>query len=669
MKGDWRMNKKLEVIQEECSDCGICCLASIIKYYGGNVSLENLRYFTETNNYGTNAYELIICAKRFGLDGYGEKVKKIDDINFPAIAHLKLENDFYHFIVIYKIKNDFVYVMDPSYGNKKMKLEEFYNIFTGNILKFNQVQEIPKYNKSNFIKKSLIEEIKTNQNIFSLLFLISLMILFFTMINNLEIQILSKNNKYIFLLLSFVIVNNFLIYFKSILISNLVIKFNNNLLNKFVIHIFKLPLNYLKLKQKGEISTRFNELNDISSNFINLLFDINFNIILIIFTIILFIIISFNLLYFIIIFTTIYLVFNIKVYKKIVNEVRYSINLEENYNSKIIDYISNFVTIKHLGIYNYFTSNINSNLEIKNKVSFILNKKIYLFNMINNILVSFLLLFIFLYLLNNNYELSKSLVIFTLINFYINSIKTIIDYYPMIIIFKAYINKNNEFLSLKIDNKLSHISTFKKIIIKNLSYKINNQNIINNIDYEIFDKDRIFVSGPSGVGKSTLMKILNNEIQKYEGNVLLDNEDTRNFDLTNLITYVSQDETLFDDTLYNNLCLGIDIDSETLDRVIKVCRLDKLKIDMNSNIVNNSMLSGGERNRIILARSLLHSKNIIILDEVLKEVDYKLEIEIVRDILSFYSDKTIIYISHKNVGYLFDKVLTFRKEKDYGVRK
>ena len=239
----------------------------------------------------------------------------------------------------------------------------------------------------------------------------------------------------------------------------------------------------------------------------------------------------------------------------------------------------------------------------------------------------------------------------------------------MIIIFKVYFNKNNEFLSLKIDNKLKHISTFTKVIIKKLSYKINNQNIINNIDYEIFDRDKIFVSGPSGVGKSTLMKILNNEIQKYEGNVLLDNEDIKNFDLTNLITYVSQDEALFDDTLYNNLCLGIDIDSETLDRVIKVCRLDKLKIDMNSNIVNNSILSGGERNRIILARSLLHSKNIIILDEVLKEVDYKLEIEILKDILSFYNDKTILYISHKNVGYLFDKVLTFRKEKSLGVRK
>ena len=663
------MNKKVEVIQEECSDCGICCLASIIKYYGANVSLESLRYFTETNNYGTNAYELINCAKRFGFDGYGEKCEKIANMNFPAIAHLKLENDFFHFVVIYKIKNDFIYIMDPSYGNKKMKLEEFYKIFTGNILRFNQIQEIPKYNKCNFIKQNLIEVLKTNKNIFYILFFINLIILLFTMINNLQIEILNKNNKYIFLLLLLSIVNNLLIYFKSILISRLVIKFNNNLITKFVIHIFKLPLKYLKLKQKGEISTRFNELNDISNNFINLLFDIIFTIILIIFTIILFIIISFKLIYFIIIFTIIYLIFNIKIYQKIVNEVRYSINLEETYNSKIIDYISNFDTIKHLGVYKYFTNNINFNLENKNKVNFILNKKIYIFNMFNNILVCFFLIFIFLFLLNNNYELSKSLVIFTLINFYINCIKNIIDYYPMIILFKAYIKKSDEFLSLKIDSKLNYVSNFSKLIIKKLSYKINNQNIINNINYEICYKDKIFVKGPSGVGKSTLMKILNNEIQKYRGNVSLDNEDIRKFDLTNLITYVSQDETLFDDTLYNNLCLGINVSEESLNLVVRICRLDKINLEMNSNLVNNSILSGGEKNRIILARSLLHSKNVIILDEVLKEVDYKLEIEIIKDILSFYNDKTILYISHKNVGFLFNKVLTFRKEKVYGVRK
>ena len=58
----------------------------------------------------------------------------------------------------------------------------------------------------------------------------------------------------------------------------------------------------------------------------------------------------------------------------------------------------------------------------------------------------------------------------------------------------------------------------------------------------------------------------------------------------------------------------------------------------------------------------IYSKKIIILDEVLKEVDYNLEVTILKDILEYFKDRTIIYVSHKNVSNLFDKVLTFRKE-------
>lgn len=83
---------------------------------------------------------------------------------------------------------------------------------------------------------------------------------------------------------------------------------------------------------------------------------------------------------------------------------------------------------------------------------------------------------------------------------------------------------------------------------------------------------------------------------------------------------------------------------------------------LNSYIINNYSLSGGEINRIILARSLIHSKNIVILDEVLKEVDYNLEINIVKNILKYYKNKTIIYISHKDLSNIFPKQLTLRKE-------
>ena len=102
------MKKIHETIQEETSDCGICCLSTIIKYYDGYVPLETLRINTNTDISGCTAYELINYSKKIGFNSYGKKIEKINKdmiINAPIIAHLKLQNNFYHFVVIYKIKN------------------------------------------------------------------------------------------------------------------------------------------------------------------------------------------------------------------------------------------------------------------------------------------------------------------------------------------------------------------------------------------------------------------------------------------------------------------------------------------------------------------------------------------------------------------------------------
>ena len=95
------MHKKYEIIQEEISDCGISCLASIIKYYDGYVPLETLRLQTNTSYEGTNAYNLINCANKLGFYAYGERTNEINIKNLPLIAHIKLDNELYHFIVIY----------------------------------------------------------------------------------------------------------------------------------------------------------------------------------------------------------------------------------------------------------------------------------------------------------------------------------------------------------------------------------------------------------------------------------------------------------------------------------------------------------------------------------------------------------------------------------------
>ena len=128
------MKRNLKVLQEEISDCGVCSLLSIIRYYGGDTNLEKLRIETSTTKKGVSAYNLIECAINYGFDAKGLKVKDLNKINYPCIAHIKINNSLSHFIVLYKLKNDVLTIMDPSSGFKNMKVNEFNKCFTGVVI-------------------------------------------------------------------------------------------------------------------------------------------------------------------------------------------------------------------------------------------------------------------------------------------------------------------------------------------------------------------------------------------------------------------------------------------------------------------------------------------------------------------------------------------------------
>ena len=211
------MKKHLEVIQEESSDCGICSLASIIKYYKGDISLETLRFMTNTNSNGCNALELINCAKTLGFNAYGEKCEILKTINQPLIAHLKLENNLFHFVVVYKIGKKYLIIMDPSRGFIKLTNEDFYKLFTGVIINLIPINNIPKYKKSKFIQNRLIKELTNNKKSYITILIVSILILIFTIINNFEVKLLNYKYNTIYLLLFIMVFNEILIYLKNIL--------------------------------------------------------------------------------------------------------------------------------------------------------------------------------------------------------------------------------------------------------------------------------------------------------------------------------------------------------------------------------------------------------------------------------------------------------------------
>ena len=146
-------------------------------------------------------------------------------------------------------------------------------------------------------------------------------------------------------------------------------------------------------------------------------------------------------------------------------------------------------------------------------------------------------------------------------------------------------------------------------------------------------------------------KIIKKYYEVEYGKVKIGNIDVNDTcETNNLILYVSQNEVLFTDTLYNNLGL-YNVDIDRLAKVLEECYIDEF-IDKNlgCNMLieeNGFNISGGQKQRIILARALLQKFNILIVDEGTSQIDVNLERKILKNLFKYFKNKTFIIISHR----------------------
>ena len=122
------MKKNLIVLQDGVKECGSAVLLSVIRYYGGNISLSRLVELTKTTKEGTNFYNMAKAGKELGLETLGYKIEekeKINEVNVPFICQL-VNNNYCHFVVVYKVKKDSFVLMDPAKGKVIMKKNDFY---------------------------------------------------------------------------------------------------------------------------------------------------------------------------------------------------------------------------------------------------------------------------------------------------------------------------------------------------------------------------------------------------------------------------------------------------------------------------------------------------------------------------------------------------------------
>lgn len=670
--------------QRDLKDCGVCCLLMLTRYFGGSVSKEYLRELTNTNTNGTNAYNLIEAAKQLGFDSIGVKgnINNLNSNNLPCIAHVIYKKSYQHFIVIYKIdkKKKRLLIADPNNNSiKNLSFDEFDRISSGNFILLKPNKRIMYTDTNNELKNFLLNKLITNKQsiikIIVLSFLITIIQILlsfdFKLVMNTGLETHSINNLlFLGIILILVVILKEISNFTRCKYINLL---NHNLdismFTKVYNHILSLPYFYYKNRTTGEITARISDLTSIRDVISKCIITCFIDLILIVSAIITLCLISFKLTI-IVILTMLFILLVILFFNKPLDyQILKAKSNAGKLNSYLVETINGIETIKNQNIVPFIKKRFLIKYSKYNINSYKYNNLFIIFTFIKDLFIeiaNILVLILGSYLvINNNLDLA-SLITFTMLNSYVfTPLNTISDLLLSLKEAKVAYNRIKELYEIeeeKDNTKYKKITG--NIVIKNLSYSYNVKDLfLKNINLSIKKGQRILIYGKSGSGKSTLAKILNGELKIENKYLYYDDRDINRYSKSNIrkdICYISSKDTIFTDTVYNNIILDKEEDN-TFDKVVKLCLVDEFIEDKNLAYdtpleEDGFNLSGGQKQRIVLARSLLKDSNIYILDEALNQVDIEKERTILNNIFKAYPNKTFIYISHRfNNNDLFDK--------------
>ncbi|WP_299237870.1 ABC transporter ATP-binding protein [Sulfurihydrogenibium sp.] len=195
----------------------------------------------------------------------------------------------------------------------------------------------------------------------------------------------------------------------------------------------------------------------------------------------------------------------------------------------------------------------------------------------------------------------------------------------------------------------------EKIEYKNVSLKINENKILEDVNVLIRKGQKVGIIGQTGSGKSSFIKLLYGVFRNYEGKILLDDTDLKEYNIKTVrdkIAVITQDVFIFNDTIENNLKIAKpDATEEEIINALKKAKADfvfRLKDTIKTIIgERGSSLSGGERQRLAIARIFLKNPDIIIIDEGTSALDEETERYVMEEIYSHFHDKTILIIAHR----------------------
>jgi ATP-binding cassette subfamily B protein len=684
-------NKKFPFYkQPDAKDCGPTCLKIISKFYGKTIPLQNIRSLSETTREGSSLLGLSDAAENLGFKSLGVKIdfKTLEEeVPFPCIVHWNKQ----HFVVIYKIdKNNKVFISDPSYGLIEYSLKEFIKMWIGDnatdkteegialILettpKFFQIEFDEKESAASFtflsrylVKyKSLVIQLAVGLLAGSLL---SLILPFLTQ-SIVDVGIQNQDLNFIYLVLLAQIMlflgQTGINVIRSWILLHLSARINISIISDFFIKLMKLPISFFDTRMTGDILQRINDHHRIEQLLTTSTLSTLFSLVnLVVFSIVL-LFYDYKLFLVYIIGAVLYVVWILFFLKKRkeLDYKRFSQVSQEQ--SKVIELINGMQEIKMHNAekkkrwdweflqVKLFKIQIKSlSLEQWQSVggSFI--------NQMKDILVSFLSATL---VVKGSLTLGMMLSVQYIIGQLNSPLMQLIDFIRQTQDAKISLERLKEIHDKEDEENVEEQYTTeipeKNIEIKDLTFRYTGADVFvfENLNLKIPYQKTTAIVGASGSGKTTLLKLLMKFYEPNEGEIKLGNTNLKNISprvWRDHCGVVMQEGYVFNDTIAQNIAVGEDyIDKQKLRQSVEIANIkdfiEELPLSYNTKIGNEGVgISGGQKQRLFIARAVYKSPNYILFDEATSSLDANNEKIIMENLEKFFKGKTAVVIAHR----------------------
>lgn len=688
------MKRGTLIKQHDIKDCGAACLASVGAYYGNKMPIAKIRQICHTDTRGTNVLGMIQGLEAMGFNAKGVKgdIEALSNIPLPAIAHIIVNGQLHHFVVIYKLSKGKVTVMDPAYGKlEEYSKEDFAKIWTGVLVILEKNEYFEQKDERTSVYARFWNLVKPHK---SILFQALLGAVIYTVlglstsiyIEKITDYVLIDGNRRLLNLLSIgmIIILLFQIFIssmKSILVLQTGQKMDKHLILGYYKHLLKLPQRFFDTMRVGEIISRVNDAVKIRSFINDVAIQIFVNVFIVFFSFAMMFTYYWKLALIVALVIPFYLLvywitnkLNKKVERQLMEE---SADLE----SHLVESLNSVRTIKQFGIETF------ANNTTDNKFSVLL-KTIYksvlnaLFSGNSSEFLSRIFTIVLLwvgagYVIDREITPGELLSFYALIGYFTSPVSQLIGMNKTVQNALIAADRLFEIMDLEREETTDKLELtadgIGNIQFKDVHFSYGSRvDVFEGFNCEIEKGKTTAIVGESGSGKTTLASLVQNLYSLKKGKIMIGDYDIQyisNQSLRTMVSVVPQQIDLFSGNVIDNIALGEDIPN--MQRIIDITKklgilefIEKLPNGFQTYLgENGSQLSGGQKQRIAIARALYKNPEVLILDEATSALDTESEQIIQRTLDEFKAQgKTMIVIAHRLSTIAHSDIILVMKE-------